>query len=101
MLLYIKKALDKKDERGGKYVARVPISYGKDKKPRYRYFTTVDAYKTYLEHQGKSKDGATKKKKKEPKESLKEKLLKEKKKKPGPKEKPSLFVKKKKEESND
>jgi len=66
-------------QRGGKYVARVQVGYTKDNKPQYKYFTSVEDYRTYLENKGKTKG-----EKKEPdsgtSDSLKRKKTKEEKK---------------------
>jgi len=36
------------EQREGKYAARVQIGYEKDGSPQYRYFKTMEEYKTYL-----------------------------------------------------
>ena len=65
------------EERDGQYAARSQIGYEKDGSPMYRYFKTMEEYKTYL----KNKDGGDKdtkpKKDDDDDPSLKEKLDKE------------------------
>lgn len=77
MKLVIKKAKENTgDERDGSYAARVQTGFEKDGSPQYRYFHTMDEYKTYLAN--KNKTGDDDKKKPEKKEdTLKDKLDKE------------------------
>ena len=53
------------EQREGKYAARTQIGYEKDGSPQYRYFKTMEEYKTYLDNKGRS----AKKDKKDPKAS--------------------------------
>ncbi len=95
-MIYISKSdSDRKGKQlGGKYVARTDDGVDQHGRPKYKYFETIEEYKTFLE--GKTKKDKEPEKK-EKKESLKEKLAKEHKDKPGPKKKPSLFLKKERE----
>ena len=77
-------------QRGGNYVARVQVGYGKDNKPKYRYFKTPEEYKAYQEQQSTTtKEKKKKGDKKEGTKRLEEKTEKEKTKKQGS----SVFVK--------
>lgn len=66
------------ESRGGAYAARAQVGVEKDGSPMYRYFKTIDEYKTYLA--GKGKGVKPKGETKEEKESLKDKTDKERKK---------------------
>ncbi len=98
--LYILCKSEKEDltgrQYGGDYVARANTGVDKDGSPKYRYFRTAEAYKTFIEGKTKSKK-KTDPKKKSAKETLESKLDKEhkaSKKSDKEDEKPSLFVKK-------
>ena len=43
------------EQRGGSYVARVQTGFGKDNKPRYRYFKTAEEYKAFQESKKQTK----------------------------------------------
>lgn len=51
------------EQREGKYAARVQVGYEKDGSPQYRYFKTIEQYKTYLDNKS-SFEGEGKNKKK-------------------------------------
>lgn len=58
MQLFIKKSSGEKETgrgeaREGKYAQRVVDGYEKDGSPKYKYFKTLDEYKTYLENKNK------------------------------------------------
>lgn len=59
MRLVIKKANDTVgEEREGTYAARAQTGYEKDGSPQYRYFRTMEEYKTYLANKNKAEGGS-------------------------------------------
>ena len=78
MKLIIKKANDATgEERDGSYAARAQTGYEKDGSPQYRYFHSMEEYKTYLANKNKSDSDDKKPEVDDSGEKLKRKLTKE------------------------
>lgn len=109
MNLYIRKSDEagRGEAREGNYATRVVEGYEKDGSPSYRYFKTMDEYKTYVKNKNKQ-DSPTKKKKPNEKsgKDLKDKVESEqaqtkRKMKASDQKKKNLFVQSKNKKAND